>query len=296
MSRTSQPPALLIEAPAKINLYLRIIHRRPDGYHDLETVMQKLELCDQLELRPAVSGVHLSCPDSSLPCNESNLVYRAALLYLEKARIANGVDIVLHKKIPVAAGLGGGSSDAAAILFGLNRLFGSGLAESDLLHLASRLGADVPFFVAAMDAARATGIGDQLHSAPSLKGCRVLLVNPGFPVSTKWVYENLALTTSGNPYILGREQNYLNYGDFLASCEPLAVRNDLESVTIGRFPQLQNIKEELLESGADIALMSGSGPTIFGLFREEMLAVDCYDRFMRRYPQNVFLTRPRHVL
>jgi 4-diphosphocytidyl-2-C-methyl-D-erythritol kinase len=296
MSRTSYPPAIILEAPAKINLHLRVIRRRPDGYHDLETFMQKLELSDRLELRPTAAGVLLSCPGSDLPCNEDNLVFRAAAIYLARAGITSGVEIVLHKQIPIAAGLGGGSSDAAAVLLGLNRLFAPGIPDVALLQLAGTLGADVPFFVADMDAARATGIGDRLQPAPSLQGCMVLLVNPGYPVSTKWVYENFALTTPSNPYILGREQNHLNYCDFLASSEPLTACNDLESVTIARFPDLGEIKESLLASGAGIAMMSGSGPTVFGLFREETLAVACYDRFLRRYPHNVFLTKPRHVI
>jgi 4-diphosphocytidyl-2-C-methyl-D-erythritol kinase len=290
------PPALILEAPAKINLHLRVLGRRPDGYHDLETVMQKLELSDRLELYPAASGVRLSCPGSGLPDNSDNIVFRAAASYLAQAGIATGIDIVLHKHIPVAAGLGGGSSDAAAVLLGLNSMFGRVLSEMVLLQLAGTLGADVPFFVAGMDAARATGIGDRLQPAAPLQGCRVLLVNPGFPVSTKWVYENFALTMPGNPYMLGREQNHLNYRDFLASSEPLSASNDLESVTIGHFPELGEIKETMLASGAGIALMSGSGPTVFGLFREEALAFDCYDRFLRRYPHNVFLTKPRRVL
>jgi 4-diphosphocytidyl-2-C-methyl-D-erythritol kinase len=296
MSRTSNQPALILEAPAKINLHLRVIGRRPDGYHELVTVMQRLELSDRLELKPAAAGVHLSCPGSALPCNNDNLVFRAAAIYLAMAGIGTGIEIVLHKQIPVAAGLGGGSSDAAAVLLGLNSIFAPGLPETALLQLAGTLGADVPFFVAGMDAALATGIGDRLQPAAPLQGCRVLLVNPGFPVSTRWVYENFALTMPGNPYMLGREQNHLNYIDFLASSEPLPAVNDLESVTIGRFPELGEIKETMLASGAGVALMSGSGPTVFGLFREETLAVDCYDRFLRRYPHNVFLTKPRHVL
>jgi 4-diphosphocytidyl-2-C-methyl-D-erythritol kinase len=297
MSRTShQQPTLVLEAPAKINLFLRVISRRPDGYHNLETFMQKLELADRLELRITAAGVRLSCPGSSLPCDEDNLAYRAAALFLQRAAVENGVEIVLHKRIPIAAGLGGGSSDAAAILVGLNRLFAPGLSEEALFQLAGSLGADVPFFVANAAAALATGIGDRLQPAKPLKRCRVLLVNPGFAVSTKWVYENLALTMPGNPYILGRDQTRDNYLEFLPSSQPLTASNDLETVTIERFPELGEIKEGLLAAGAGVALMSGSGPTVFGLFSEEGLAVNCYEHFWRRYPQNVFLTSPRRML
>jgi 4-diphosphocytidyl-2-C-methyl-D-erythritol kinase len=295
MNQTDQL-AVIIEAPAKINLFLQVIGRRPDGYHDLDTFMQKLVLADRLELRPAAKGVHLSCPDSALPEDGDNLVHRAAVHYLERAGIRTGVEIVLRKKIPIAAGLGGGSSDAAAVLLGLNRLFPPGLPTATLLELAVGLGADVPFFVADYAAARATGIGDRLRPVPPLQGCRVLLVNPGFPVSTRWVYENLALTTQSNPYMLGREQIHDNYREFLASGEPLAARNDLEAVTIGRFPELNEIKDNMMAAGARVALMSGSGPTVFGLFGEEAPAAACFADFARRYPENVFLTDPRHVL
>jgi 4-diphosphocytidyl-2-C-methyl-D-erythritol kinase len=292
----TDPTAVVIEAPAKINLFLRVIARRPDGYHDLDTVMQKLALADRLELRLAAGRVRLVCPDSALPEDEGNLAYRAAILFLERAGIQEGVEIVLRKKIPIAGGLGGGSSDAAAVLRGLNRLFPSGISMKTLLELAIRLGADVPFFVAEENSVRATGIGERLRPAPPLQSCRVLLVNPGFPVSTRWVYENLALTRQINPYMLGRDQVHDNYSEFQASGELLTARNDLEAVTIGRFPELSEIKKNLLEAGASVALMSGSGPTVFGLFREEASAAACYTAFARRYPENVFLTEPRHVL
>jgi 4-diphosphocytidyl-2-C-methyl-D-erythritol kinase len=285
-----------IMAPAKINLNLQVLGRRPDGYHEIDTFMQKLALADSLELRTAAAGVNLSCPDSALPEDEGNLAYRAAVFFLERAGIRKGVAIVLRKQIPIAGGLGGGSSDAAAVLRGLNRLFAPGLSTETLLELAVRLGADVPFFVADCTAARATGIGDRLQSAPPLSSCRVLLVNPGFPVSTRGVYENLALTRQNNPYILGREQIQDNYREFLTSGALLAARNDLEAVTIEWFPEIRGIKEELLAAGASIALMSGSGPTVFGLFGKEAPAAACYGAFARRYPGNVFLTEPRHML
>jgi 4-diphosphocytidyl-2-C-methyl-D-erythritol kinase len=288
--------AVVVEAPAKINLSLKVIGRRPDGYHHIDTFMQKLALADRLELRPAAAGVHLFCPHSALPEDEGNLAYLAAVSFLERAKIRKGVEIVLHKRIPIAGGLGGGSSDAAAVLRGLNRLFVPGLSTETLLGMAVRLGADVPFFVADCTAARATGIGERLQPVAPLPSCRVLLVNPGFPVSTRWVYENLALTRQSNPYMLGREQIHDNYREFMACDELPAARNDLEAVTIGRFPEIQGIKEGLLAAGARFALMSGSGPTVFGLFEEEASAAAGYGTFARRYPENVFLTEPCHML
>ncbi|MCF6187369.1 MAG: 4-(cytidine 5'-diphospho)-2-C-methyl-D-erythritol kinase, partial [Desulfobulbaceae bacterium] len=190
---------IYIKAPAKINLYLRVIGRRPDGYHLLATLMQKLSLYDRLEIeKTAGCEVNLECPDSDLPVNDENIVLRAALLFhssLQDRLPDNfGVRIILRKKIPVAAGLGGGSSDAAAMLIGLDRLFRTGCSKQELARLGLQLGADVPFFIYDRPVAWATGIGEELTEAQGLEDGSVLLVNPGFPVSTKWVYENLPLT------------------------------------------------------------------------------------------------------
>jgi len=276
-----------IEAPAKINWFLAIKGRRPDGYHDLETGMQKLQLADLLHIRKAESGIRLSCPGADLPLDHNNLAYRAAEVFLSKYDIPAGVEILLEKKIPIAAGLGGGSSDAAAVLRGLNALFATRLEIEELLSLARSLGADVPFFVEDYDAAWATGIGDVLSKADPLQNVWIVLVNPGFAVSTKWVYENFALTTEGNPYILGRELGHKK------GRNSLILFNDLESVTIPRFPEVGEIKEKLIAGGSQGALMSGSGPTVFGLFDEKQIAVKMAEFFQQRYGDNVFLTRPR---
>ena len=278
---------LTIEAPAKINWYLSIKRRRPDGYHDLETGMQKLELADLLHMSVGEKGVRLSCPGTDLPEDHRNLAYRAAEAFLSASGEPCGVNIVLEKKIPVAAGLGGGSSDAAAVLLGMNTLLATSFNTEKLHSLAQPLGADVPFFIGTYDAAWATGIGDHLQENAPLENCWVVLVNPGFPVSTKWVYENFALTTGGNPYILGRELEHEKLRN------SFTLFNDLESVTISRFPEVGEIKEELLAGGAKGALMSGSGPTVFGLFAEKQSAVKCFTIFEQRYGNNVFLTRPR---
>ena len=266
---------ITVYAPAKINLILTVKWRRPDGYHEIDTVMQKLELADRLRLRVIDKGIRLRCPGSDLPDNQDNLVFRAARAFLDAAGLSSGVDIVLEKRIPVAAGLGGGSSDAAAVLTGLNTLFAAGLANEILHGLGRTLGADVPFFVADYGAARATGIGDRLVEVPSLDRCSVVLVNPGFPVSTRWVYENLALTTGDNPYILARNCETTSRNVSKPANLPIELSNDLEGVTIRRFPVIAQIKQEVLQAGADGVLMSGSGPTVFGLFcgeREQALS------------------------
>ncbi|MCK5340008.1 MAG: 4-(cytidine 5'-diphospho)-2-C-methyl-D-erythritol kinase [Desulfobulbaceae bacterium] len=281
-----------VEAPAKINLYLRIIGRRPDGYHDIDSVMQKLSLHDVLTISLAEQeDVRLSCPGSDLPEDDNNLVFQAADTFLKTVSIKAGVDIVLLKRIPIAAGLGGGSSDAGAVIRGMNALFGTGLGTEELITIAAPLGADVPFFVTDYGAAHASGIGEILNRAESLQNCWILLVNPGFPVSTKWVYDNFALTTGSNPYIL-RPETKQSKNDAISHKCTTTFRNDLESVTIDRYPEIGGIKDAMQASGAVDVLMSGSGPTVFGLFAKHADAVRCFERFRQRYDDNVFITRP----
>ena len=284
------PAELVCEAPAKINLYLAIKGKRADGFHDLETRMVKITLADRLRLTRRDFGITVHCPASDLPTGEGNLVYRAAQSFLKALGAAGGVDIVLEKKVPIAAGLGGGSSDAAAVLRGLNTLYGFPFSVGKLADLARPLGADVPFFVDECTAAWATGIGDEIKAEDIFFSGWIVLVNPGFPVSTKWVYENFTLTTGGNPYILGRD--FVHGNDACAGPGNLPLYNDLEAVTIGKYPELGRIKDELLAAGAHGALMSGSGPTVFGLFEDEAQAQKSVARFAQRFPRNVFLARP----
>ena len=270
-------------APAKVNLFLRVVARRPDGYHELKSRMQKLALYDELTIARAPAGVALSCPGGGLPEGPENLVWRAAALFLTHAPEAGGARITLHKKIPTAAGLGGGSSDAAATLRGLNTLHGSPLDEERLAAWGLELGADVPFFARNMAAADAGGVGEVLRPAPPLPDCVLLLVKPGFAVSTAWAYRNLDLTRLPHKDSLPGSRNAgwagLNWG------------NDLEQVTLARHPVLAEIKTAMLEAGAEVALMSGSGPTIFGIFTDRARAEAAQPRFRRRFAES-FLVEP----
>jgi len=291
-----------IGAPAKVNFCLKIAGRRPDGYHDLVTLMHKVELRDLLHLRRCrAPGVRLTCPDSDLPLDAGNLAFRAARAFLDRlGGPAVGIEIVLEKRIPVAAGLGGGSSDAAAVLIGLDRLLDTGLSSDILFDLARPLGADVPFFVVPDQAAWATSIGDRLTPVAPLEEGWIVLANPGFPVSTRWVYENFALTRSGNPYILARGREMAERAgsggalrrDAWQVKDVASLGNDLESVTIARFPEIGAIKRTMMAGGAVCALMSGSGPTVFGFFTHQDGAVRCVDALTRQYGHNVFLVRP----
>ena len=285
---------LTVKAPAKINLSLIVKNKRADGYHEIESLMQKIELHDLIHLQTGRAGIRLSCPGTGLPLDEGNLAYRAAASFFDSVNLPHdvGIDIILEKKIPVAAGLGGGSSDAAAVLSGLNILFSANLNNEELLALAKPLGADVSFFIYEWSAAFATGIGNELTEAASLTNCCILLVNPGFAVSTKWVYENFALTSAGNTFILARGQES-QAERFLRRPIVLGdLHNDLETVTIPHFSELELIKEKLVLGGAEGVLMSGSGPTVFGLFTDERPASQSFDSFVTEYGKSVFLTKP----
>jgi 4-diphosphocytidyl-2-C-methyl-D-erythritol kinase len=292
---------LRIKAPAKINLFLQVVGRRSDGYHLLNTFMQKVSLYDEVELCVHDEGIRLRCVGGEVPESNDNLVYRAAELFLQTMRgrasgWKTGVDIILTKKIPVAAGLGGGSSDAAATLKGLNELCRCGCSAGELAEFGVRLGADVPFFLAETPAALATGIGEILQPVEPLDEKGVLLVNPGFPVSTRWVYQNFALTRKENSGNLQNLQEVVSMGagddgNWREDPKEAILLNDLESVTVARYPEIGRLKKELIDNGATAALMSGSGPTVFGLFDDLESAAACQELFKRRF-KHVYLVSP----
>jgi 4-diphosphocytidyl-2-C-methyl-D-erythritol kinase len=250
---------LTLPAPAKINLRLDVLSRRPDGYHELRMIMQQLELGDEITIsRQVAPGVVVSCDQAGVPVGSANIAWRAARTLLDRHGRDDGLLIAITKHIPVAAGLGGGSSDAAAVLMGVNRLLELGSSREELMELGVKLGADVPFFIYGLRAI-AEGIGEKLSPIVRLPEMWVVLVNPKVPVSTAWVYKNLQLTSKKINDILPR-----SFEDVDAVCAVMA--NDLETVTIPSFPVIGEIKEQLLAHGASGAMMSGSGPTVFGIF------------------------------
>ena len=281
--------AITLRAPAKINLGLRILGRRSDGYHDIVSLMVPVGLFDVVRVHPARSGIELICPDSDLPTDQGNLVHRAALLLLRECGSDAGVRLELHKRIPVGAGLGGGSSDAAATLKGVNELLGSRLGNAELHRLAVRLGADVPFFLLG-GAALAEGIGDRLSPVAAVPDVWTVLVYPGFQVPTRWAYEHLTLTTRANrSNVHGHGASAGGEGtayrqrlldrrcSTLEDLLPLLV-NDFEPLVFSHYPQLAEIKHALLAAGARAAPMTGSGPTLVGLFASEGEAKAAEDR------------------
>jgi len=258
---------ILIKTPAKINLGLRIKGLRRDGYHEIETRMQMVGLFDELIFERAEKGIDLIIDGEGIPPKKGNMVYNAFML-LSKRSGGNGVRIRLKKQIPVASGLGGGSSDGAATLVGLNRLWRLGLTREDLMDLAKMLGSDVPFFLFG-PSAFATGRGEILRAVKPLDAW-ILLIDMGFQVSTTWAYKNYdRLLTKGGDNIKLRLSEEAG-GRYI---------NNLERVTIERYPEIRKIKEVLVDSGAKEALMSGSGPAVFGIFSDRRSALEASKRF-----------------
>ena len=280
---------LKLKARAKINLGLDVIRKREDGYHDLRMVMQTIGLCDELVLSQVeTEGIFVSTNRPELPTDERNLVYRAARLLREKFGLPGGIRIHLEKKIPMAAGLAGGSTDAAAVLKGMNDLYSLGLSEAQLCERGVKLGADIPYCIMG-GTALAEGIGERLTRLPEAPQCSVLLTKPWIDVSTAFVYGHLrADELQDHPDIDGQIAAVWS-GDFSGMTEKMG--NVLETVTIPAYPVVQEIKEEMLELGAAGAMMSGSGPTVFGLFDDREKAEAAYRRMCENGAgRDVFLT------
>jgi len=253
-----------LRALAKINLGLDILRKREDGYHEVRMIMQTIQMYDVLEMkRVRKPGISLSVNYSYIPNDERNLVYKAAKLLMDEFQVKGGVDIHLEKFIPVAAGMAGGSSDAAAALVGINRMFQLGLTKRQLMERGVQIGADVPYCVM-RGTALAEGIGEKLTSLPGVPMCYVLIGKPGINVSTKFVYGNLHLDeVTEHPDIDGMVEAIRNH-DLYGITDRMG--NVLESVTCPAYPVIDEIKAQMMKNGAVNAMMSGSGPTVFGIF------------------------------
>ena len=255
-----------LKAPAKINLSLDVLRKRPDGYHDVKMVMTTIDLADRIDIcERDEDRIAIESTNGFLSNDRRNLVYQAAELIKNRFSIKKGVDIELSKNIPVAAGLAGGSSDAAATLTGLNELWRLGLTTKELATLGSELGSDVAFCVYG-GTALATGRGEIIQPIDSPVPCWVVLAKPTMGVSTSDVYRELDVTTCPHPDV-DRMVEALSQKDYRLMCESLG--NALEAVTLKKYPKVAKIKKQMERLGADGVLMSGSGPTVFGLTRHE---------------------------
>ena len=265
-----------LKAPAKVNVFLEVTGKRPDGYHNIFSIFIPVELYDNLEIRKGNTGlIRFKSKGFNVPEDPTNLVYRAASSFFKKTGIKNsGVNIKLEKNIPVAAGLGGGSSDAASTLLALNELYKFPLKKTDLHEIALSLGADVPFFLDAVPSI-VTGIGEILEPIPNWPEFWYLIITPQVEISTAWVYQNYKMELTSNEYDYIRKT--LKNGDIIISG---ILKNDLEKVTSTSFPIINTLKRKLMDAGAEGAIMSGSGPSVFGIFLSRAKAVSARDLLM----------------
>jgi 4-diphosphocytidyl-2-C-methyl-D-erythritol kinase len=277
---------LVKQSPCKVNLLLNILGKRPDGFHELETVMHPVQVCDTLAFSRAGAALQLSCSDPALPTDSRNLVCRAAALFLDSAGIRDGVRIHLEKRIPLAAGLGGGSGNAATTLLALNELFGQPLPTERLPALAASLGSDIPFFLQSKPAL-ATGRGEQIQPLdpfPALAGAAFLLIHPGFGIATAWAYQQLVkfpAALRGRPGRALSLISRLERADLRAASQ--VFYNSLEAPALRKYPILALFQEFLLENGASGALMSGSGSTTFAVARDLATAEQLAEKFKTKF-------------
>ena len=284
------PTEITVFAPAKINVILRILDRRSDGFHNLWSIMQTVALEDevQIRLRADRQDIQMRCDATRLAADQSNLVYRAAAAVLARAQQSIGLDIELRKRIPMGAGLGGGSSDAAATIIGLNRLLRLEWSPTQMADVGLSLGSDVPFFLFAPSAFVA-GRGETVRPVV-IEGARwVVLVNPGFGVDTKWAYQELAATrTSVRPLSQAQQaldrQSRMGWVQLIAAAE-----NDFEAPVFAAHGKLREIKQSLQDHGAEMALLSGSGATVFGVFTDEARARHAQAHFVTEKSMKVFV-------
>lgn len=285
-----------LKALAKINLGLDVLRRREDGYHEVKMIMQTISLHDDLEIRRIKTPeIQVKTNLYYLPTNENNLVYKAAKLLMDEFGIKEGVAIQLKKRIPVAAGMAGGSTDGAAVLWGMNQMYGLGLSRQELMERGVKLGADVPYCVQ-RGTALAEGIGERLSVLPSMPKCTILIAKPGISVSTKFVYENLHandLKPEQHPDV-DRMIEAMEEKNLDLLCERMG--NVLETVTIPAYPVIQEIKEHMMACGAAGAMMSGSGPTVFGIFHSPVQAKAAMkDLKVNGLAKQLYLTTPYNV-
>jgi len=277
------------DSPCKVNLLLNILGKRPDGFHELETVFHPVKLFDRLSFSRNGSGIQLTCSDPALLVDSSNLVQRAAVAFLGATGIGDGVRIHLTKHIPMAAGLGGGSGNAATTLLGMNELFGLPLTMEQLHPIAAKLGSDVNFFLQAKPAL-ATGRGEKVESLddfPAMCGASFLLIHPGFGISTPWAYQNLARfpqALNGTPGRARKLVSLLQTADLATAGKEFY--NSLEAPALEKFPVLALYQEFFREQGAATTLMSGSGSTTFAVFNGRTAAEAALEKFKPKFGEN----------
>ena len=264
---------LKINGYSKINLSLDVLSKREDGYHNLQMIMQSLELHDEITLERISSGIVIDCNAMYVPANSSNIAYKAAEMMIRENALSCGVKISIKKNIPVAAGLAGGSTDAAAVIKGMNSMLGLNKSQQELMMLGKTIGADVPYCIMG-GTALAEGIGERLTKLKPLSNIPVILVKPRIGVSTAWVYGNLNISEIKDRPQTDRLIEAVNTQDIKFISKNM--KNVLESVTIKKYSIINDIKERLVKLGASGSMMSGSGPTVFGIFEDKQMAESAF--------------------
>jgi 4-diphosphocytidyl-2-C-methyl-D-erythritol kinase len=296
-----------IESPAKVNLFLEVLGKRENGYHNVETVLETVDLCDDIILKEIKEGIEIESDFPSLPLGRENLAYQAAFLLKKRLGLKKGIQLTINKRIPLASGLGGGSSNGASVLLGLNKLWDLDLSYEELLGLAREIGADVPFFLR-KGRALGRGRGDELWPLPQSPTLHFILIFPGFEISAEWAYKNLRacppkldLSAEASPQAGERRRDLtkerqsikmilsaLKSGDMGKVAN--SIYNRLEEVVIPKHPLIARIKERFLELGARGTLMSGSGSSVFGLAEDGKRAKEIYDKIKKDF-RKIFLLK-----
>lgn len=285
---------LNLRAYAKVNLGLDVVRKREDGYHEVSMIMQTVKLFDRLHFeKQQEDTIELTTNLKFLPVDENNLVYKVVRQLKEEFQIKEGIRIHLDKHIPVAAGMAGGSSDCAAALFGMNRMFGLNLSRKELMERGVKLGADVPYCIM-RGTALSEGIGEILTPLPPMPDCYIVIAKPPISVSTKYVYEHLDLPNLEHHPNISAMVEALKNNDLKGITATM--ENVLETVTIHEYPVIKDIKTMMLQAGAENALMSGSGPTVFGIFTDKELAVKANDTiYQSGLAKQVYTVEPYNV-
>jgi 4-diphosphocytidyl-2-C-methyl-D-erythritol kinase len=278
---------MLLKAYAKINISLDVVGKREDGYHLLRMIMQNIELYDLIHVNRNINGIIISSNKPYIPTDERNLAYKAAKLFIDKYNIQGGADINIKKNIPVAAGLAGGSTDAAAVLKGMRDIYGINASDEELMELGLRIGADVPYCILG-GTALCEGIGEKITPLKSFKNHILIVVKPPFGVSTKEVYQSLDISRIYKHPETDELIEAIETDNLKAVCG--GMKNILENVTLRKHTILKDIKNEMMRMGAVGAMMSGSGPTVFSFFDDMLRAQYCYEKFKTKYSE-VFITR-----
>jgi 4-diphosphocytidyl-2-C-methyl-D-erythritol kinase len=274
-------PQIISKAYAKINLTLEVLNRLPSGYHNIESVIQKISLCDVIKIKTIKEGIEIACNDKSIPLNKKNTCWQMAEAVQKRFKIKIGVKITIDKKIPIGGGLGGGSSDAATVLLELNKLWRLKLTQRQMINIAKEVGKDIPFFLTPKSTSLIQRLGETIRDVNHLMKLQLVLVNPGIKVPTRWAYNNLTLTAKRYQKAAPKMIKALKKRDFNSIAENLY--NDFEPSVIKRFPRIGRIKKDLEENTALANLMSGSGSSVYGVFQNKQEAKKAYNKLRNKY-------------